>query len=119
MKHPAYYCCVGINPPLSRGFKSSQSSHKEQIVAPARDDHLSWHSSISSQIKASSIFWAVTSIGKSLGTCDQNFLNFIYMLLYMVLKFFRKSGRKPLLNAIPKGIIPQWLLGLHPKNTDF
>lgn len=46
MKHPAQDCCVGISPPLSRGFKSSQSFHKEQTVAPARDCNFSWPSSI-------------------------------------------------------------------------
>lgn len=45
MEHLAQYCCVGINPALSRGFKSSQSSRKEQTVAPARDDHPGWPSS--------------------------------------------------------------------------
>lgn len=76
MEHPAPYCCVGISLSLSRGFKSSQPSHKELTVAAARQlAQLN-----SSQMKASSIVQAFESIGKRLGTSNQNFLNFIYML---------------------------------------
>lgn len=45
MEHPAKYCCVGISPPLPRGFKCSQFPCNEQRAVPAKDDHLGWPSS--------------------------------------------------------------------------